>query len=128
MLDETPQPEIPPVALDEFVLVLDAWAEATRKIKELNIEIDKYKSLLAKQMGDATVGTVDGVKVVTFAPIDGFNSTDFKKQYPETARFYTREVTKVEFDKEALKHSKPDLYKEFQTRPMKSTYVPKDQA
>lgn len=128
MIEETPQPEPETVALDDYVPVLEAWYAANQKKKELDVEIAKYKALLGKVMGTATVGTVDGVKAVDYEPIENFNGTAFSRQYPDTHRFYHRDVTKKVFDKEWLKADRPDLWEQFQSRPMKNAYVPRDKA
>jgi len=128
MINEVPKPEAETVALDDYVPVLEAWYVASQKIKELNAEIAKYKALLGKVMGAATCGTVDGQKAVDFEPIENFNGTEFSKMYPDTHRFYHREVTKKVFDKEWLRADRPDLWEQFQSRPMKNSYVPRDKA
>lgn len=128
MIEETPQPEEQTAALDEYVIVLEAWHETSQQIKKLKAQEETYKALLAKVMGDATVGTVDNQPVVYFRPIESFNSGDFKKKYPDTYRFFVHEVTKKEFDKDLLRRTRPELWEEFQTRPMKSSYVPPDKA
>lgn len=128
MVEETPQPEERVVDLDEYLPVLEAWYEATLEIKDLQAKIDQYKALLGKIMGDATIGRVDGQPVVTFRPIESFNSSDFRKKYPDTYRFFVHEVTEKRFDKDLLRRTRPELWEEFQTRPMKSSYVPRDRA
>ncbi len=128
MLEENPRPEDESVALDDYIPVLEAWHEASVRIKELNAEIEKYKTLLTKVMGDAVIGTVDGVKVLDFKPIESFNGKEFEKRFPETYRFYVREVTTKTLDKSAIQATRPDLWEQFQSRPMKSTYVPRDKA
>lgn len=128
MIEEEPQPEEQSVDLDEYLPVLEAWYEASREIKALEAKIDQYKTLLGKIMGDATIGRIDGQVAITYRGIESFSSTEFKKKYPETYRFFVHDVTEKRFDKQWLRQSRPDLWEEFQTRPMKNSYVPRDKA
>jgi hypothetical protein len=57
-------------------------------------------------------------------PVARIDGTEFKKKYPNLHRAYTREVTKQELDVEALKLSRPELYAQFQVRPLRMTWEP----
>lgn len=115
--------ETPPAVLDAHVTLLEAIAEAKRNEK---FWVERHKLLkekLAEVMGAATVGTVDGREVVRYNYVDSFRGTEFAKAYPNFHRIYTRPITKEVFDPELLRMERPDLYAEFQSRPMNVSWV-----
>jgi hypothetical protein len=122
VIDELPQPEEPTVALDAHVSKLKKLAECSDNIKFWKGEYEKAQAELDKVMGDATLGTVDGVKVLTYRYEDRFRGTDFRKTYPDTYRTFVTEVTEKKFNVDLFKASRPDLYEEFKVRSMKSTF------
>lgn len=128
MIDETPQSEDKRIALDPYVPLLEALAEAKDNVKFWQEQKEKHEAALAKIMGDAVIGTVDGLDVVTYRPIEQFRGGEFEKMYPDTYRAFTHEVTRKVFDHTLLRATRPELWKQFQSRPMKSSYIPRDKA
>ena len=122
MTYELPQPEEQTVALDAHVAKLKKLAECSDNIKFWKTEYEKVQAELDKVMGEATVGTVDGVKVLTYRYEDRFRGGDFKKTYPDTWRTFVTEVTEKKFNLDLFKASRPDLYDQFKVRAMKSTF------
>lgn len=123
MIDEIPVPDEKVVALDAHVAKLKKLAECSDNIKFWQGEYAKAQEALSAIMGDATVGTIDGQKVLTYRYEDRFRGSDFKKTFPDTWRTFVRPVTKEEFDLELFKASRPDQYKEFRVRAMKNTFT-----
>lgn len=119
---ELPQPEEETVALDAHVAKLKKLAECSDNIKFWQKEYAKAQEELDKVMGDATIGTVDGQKVLTYRYEDRFRGSDFKKTYPDTYRTFITEVIEKKFNLELFKASRPDLYDQFRVRAMKSTF------
>lgn len=107
------------VQLDAFIPLLTQIAECKENVKFWKTRLDKLEEALAALMGDATLGTVGGNDAVVFEPTARFRGGDFKKKYPNLAKAYTREVPRMELDIEAIRMSRPDLYAEFQVRPMR---------
>lgn len=122
MIEELPQPEEETVALDAHVAKLQKLAECTDNIKFWQVERDKAQAALDEVMGDATVGTLDGLQVLTYRYEDRFRGGDFKKMYPDTYRSYVTEVTEKKFNLSLFKLSRPDLYEDFKVRAMKSSF------
>lgn len=122
MFDEQPQPEEQSIALDAHVAKLRKLVEATDNIKFWTQQRAQVQEELAKIMGDATIGTVNGRQAVTYRTEERFRGADFKKVYPDTYRSFVHDVTTQRFDVELLKASRPDLYQEFQVRSMKPTF------
>jgi hypothetical protein len=122
MIDELPQPEEETVALDAHVAKLKKLAECSDNIKFWQKEYAKAQEALTEVMGDATLGTIDGIKVLTYRYEDRFRGTDFKKTYPDTWRTFVTEVVEKKFNLDLFKASRPDLYEEYRVRSMKSTW------
>jgi hypothetical protein len=122
MIDELPQPEEVVVALDAHVAKLAKLAECSDNIKFWKQEYEKAQEALDQIMGEATVGTVDNIKVLTYRYEDRFRGTDFRKKYPDTWRTFVTEVTEKKFNLDLFKASRPDLYEEYRVRSMKSTF------
>jgi hypothetical protein len=96
--------------------------EAQRMAEFWSKRRDKLRAEIEEVMGDATIGTIDGSKVVVYEPVERFRGAEFRKLYPDTYQFYTREVTKTQFDEEWFRASRPDLYEQFRVRPLKNTF------
>lgn len=87
----------------------DQWQDA----------MDLARSELALAMGDAEEGFISGKRVLTYAREDRFNSTEFKKQYPDLHRLYMRDVSKQQFDLDSFKIARPELFEQFQVRSLR---------
>jgi hypothetical protein len=120
-------PENPPVEptrrmLDAYVDKLSALYECAKAVKFWKERKDKLQAELAELMGDATVGTVNGEDVLFYDFKEAFRGGDFQKEMPDTARFYTREVSRKTLDVEWLKVQRPELYEQYKVRAMRSTW------
>jgi hypothetical protein len=111
-----------PVTLDAFVTELAKYNECTKAIKYWTEERDRVVALLTERLGEAEEGTVAGQVVFTYRRKDGFNSTRFKKDHPDLARMYTRTVEKLEFDADWFKRTRPELFREYQTRSVRNEF------
>lgn len=111
-----------PVALDAKVDLLAKYNECTRAIKYWDGELSRVKEELTKLLGDAEEGTIEGRVVVTHKPIDRFNEGAFKKLYPDMHRLYTRELTKVAFDVESFRISRPELFEQFKVKTFRNEF------
>jgi hypothetical protein len=112
------------VQLDAFVPLLNEIAECKENVKFWETRLARLEEALSALMGDATVGRVAGNDAVIYEPTARFRGGDFKKKYPNLAKAFTREVPKMELDINAIKLSRPDLYAEFQVRPMRVVWEP----
>lgn len=106
--------------LDEYVPLLGALDECRKNIEFWKDRYAKVQAQIASVMGDATVGLVDGRKVLTFRWEDRFRAGDFQKAYPDTYRTFTHVVEHKEFDASWLRQVRPELYDEFRVRSMRS--------
>jgi hypothetical protein len=108
--------------LDAYVDKLSALNECTRMLKFWKDRKERFQDELAVVMGDATVGTVNGEDVLFYEYKEAFRGGDFKREMPDTARFYTREVSRKTLDVEWLKVNRPELYEQYKVRSMRSTW------
>lgn len=122
MIDEEPVAPEKSVALDAHVSKLQKLSEASDNITFWKRQYDKLKTELDEIMGDATVGTVDGVEILTYRYEERFRGTDFKKMYPDTYRTFVTEVVEKKFNLDLFKASRPDLYEEFRVRTMRNGF------
>lgn len=82
-------------------------------------EKEEAKAALEQLLGEAEVAKLKGRAVLTYAPINGFNETRFKKEHPDLHKFYMRPVEVDKFDRDLFERTRPELYAEYQTRQMK---------
>lgn len=121
------QPERPVVKpkeqmLDAYVDKLSALNECKTMLKFWADRKERIQKELAEVMDDATVGTVNGSAVLFYEYKEAFRGGDFKREMPDTAHFYTREVAHKELDVEWLKAQCPELYEQYKVRSMRSTW------
>lgn len=124
VIRSAPVDQSPVMALDGHTQLLAEFAECQEMVTFWKKRLDRLKVALAAVLGDAHRGTVNGEEVVFHEPVARFDSTSFRNKYPNMYRAYLREVYKQELDVEALKLSRPELYTEFQVRPLRMTWEP----
>lgn len=112
------------VAMERYIKFLAEERECANMLKWWAERHKAVKNAITGILGDAEVGTVNGTEAVTYRYRNQFNSTEFAKKYPNLYEIYKREQTKIEFDPEWLRTSRPDLYREFQVRTLRVTYTP----
>lgn len=116
--------QLPAKPMDSVVNLLADDVECAAMIKWWQARRAMVRQQLADALGTSTSGTVNGQEVVTYNYINQFNTTEFKKKFPDMYQVYTRTVAKEELDVEKLKKSRPDLYQEFRVRTMLVSYEP----
>lgn len=80
------------LAAEEYVAI-DLYRQNRRRIELLTAENDQIKARLMKSLGDASVATYGGVKVVTWRERKGsesFDSKAFKAEHPDLAARYVK--------------------------------------
>lgn len=112
------------VPLDSYVPLLDEIKECQRMEAFWKERLARLRTSLAGIMGSAEIGTVNGEEAVTYEPTARFNGSAFKKQYPNLSKAFMHTVEKSEWDLDLLRKSRPDLYAQFQVRPILVKYEP----
>lgn len=125
---EPTQPEsavkpAPTVAVDTLAKVLAEYRECQDMVKFWQARQKKLAAQITDVLGDNYVGTIDGEKAVTYAPEKRFNEGEFKKHYPDMHKLYSRQVTEEKFDADWLARAQPEIYEQFQVRPLKIYYT-----
>ncbi len=110
------------IALDAYVNRLAEFKESQQMIKFWKGRLERQQEELARIMGDFTIGTVNGEDVLFYEPIERFRGEDFKKDWPDMARLYTRAVEKKVLDTAWLREERPDLWRDYQVRSMRNTF------
>lgn len=117
-------PEEPPVVMDNLVKLLAEDVECANNIKWWQERRRMVQERIAEAMGDSVLGTVNGRDAVHYDWVQQFNGSAFAKEYPDMARVYTHSVMVDKLDLDALRRSRPDLYRQFQTRKMRVVFEP----
>lgn len=112
------------VALDPYAQLITDILECQDMLTYWRGREAQLKAALGAIMGNVHNGTLNGEPAVVYAPVNRFNATEFKRVLPNMARVYTHPVTKEELDVEMIKKARPDLYAQFQVRPMRIVYEP----
>lgn len=122
VIAESQPPALTPVVLDSVANLVTEYNECQNMETFWKKRREEIKTRLVEMLGESTSGTISGRTAVTYERIDQFNSTEFKKKYPQLWEVYQHTVPKKELDIALLKRVRPDLYAEFQTRKMLVPY------
>lgn len=104
----------PTVELDKvkwalYVELLKAMEAGKKRLEALRKEFEE-------DLGSAHAGTVDGAKVITYRPKDGYNTTLLKREYGDLTQHFMREETRDVLDMELFAKAYPDIAQKYQTR------------
>lgn len=107
-----------PVVLEgEYLQLLAYEAYCAGAAAHWKKERERYRARIQEILGDATVGVdVRGDQLVTYAPKEVMRTQDFARDYPALHKLYTRPKVVDQFDVEALKRERPELYRQYQSR------------
>lgn len=106
----------------KFQDLADAKAKVKMYRKNLSQWEEYAKGLekeIAKAMGNATRGVIDGQDVVVYEPKDQFAPARFAKDYPDLAEVFTVTTVTRELDWRALLAKEPEIAGPYQTRVMR---------
>lgn len=106
---DEPTAPLDPVQWALYQELLKAMAVAETRLKDLRASFEE-------QIGEAHAGTVDGKKVVTNRPKNGYNTTLLKKEYGDIAQHFMRDETKPVLDMATFARAYPEIAQKFQTR------------
>ena len=108
------------VSLDPIADVYIEMVEAKRQLDAWKKRYEELRMVVEATIGDAQVATYRGQRVLTYRPVRGkWNTTQIKKDYPDLAGHFTRQVTRIEFDAAAFAQAHPDIASSYQTRTMR---------
>lgn len=108
--------EIGPATRDELVLAKEKAAQAEKDAKH---DHDEVKNRARRLIGDRARLECDGGTVATWAHIDKLNEKRFRAAEPDLAAAYTRPVSRVELDVDALKTDHPEMYRAYRQRQLR---------
>lgn len=108
--------------LDAYIQLLADFEEARTSAAFWEKRKKQLQAKLQEVMGDAHVGTVNDEEVVFYTPTQGFRGADFEKAYPNIYQMYCRDMSERRLDLKWLEDERPDLFAEFQSRPLRSTW------
>lgn len=93
-----------------------SYLEARRNREDWEAHEKHYRERVEKLIGDASAGTVGGVKVVSYRPAEKWSVTGIRKEYPEIAQHFVVTQTVENFDISAFVAQHPDLAEPFRSR------------
>ena len=105
--------------LDHTPWLLDELDAANAALGYWKKRVDDLKDAIRDVAGEKEELVLHGKTVFTYARIATFRQADFAKAHPDLFKAYQHTVETSELDVDLLKHAKPDLYREFQTRQLR---------
>lgn len=97
------------LAYEEFLLRDQRRQEDTQWIEEFKAQLDRVS-------GGAEHFTLHGREVLTYKRNGNLNSKKLGEQHPDLIAKYTRLVTELKLDKEALERDEPEIYNAFKAK------------
>lgn len=106
---------------DEPVAEIDrdiyfAWLKAKADADRAKAEAERLRIKLEAMVGKAQAGTIDGIKVLTYRPVEKYREAALRGAYPALTDLYMTEKTVVEFDVAAFAKMHPDEAEQFRSR------------
>ena len=118
----------PPADLTAVREKVQQLADAKKKVYEYRKNLSQWEQYqkkleaeVARLMGNATVGNIDGREAVTYEPRDQFAHARFTKDNPGLAEVFMRDVVTRELDWQALLAAEPEIAEPYRTRIMRVT-------
>jgi len=96
--------------LEHSKAALKWWAEEVARLQREIVDL----------AGDADLILLEGEPVFTHERINSIRGEALKKDHPDIYQAYLKTVEKEEFDLKLFKLARPDLFKQYATRPLKS--------
>jgi hypothetical protein len=118
MIDKNKDEPTQEISKDLYVNWLEAKTAAAAWAK-----LEKgYRDQLEQQIGDAFAATVDGEKVISYRPANGYAEAALRQAYPDLAQHYVHTITKSEevFDMDLFARAFPEVAARFRIRPFKA--------
>lgn len=97
---------------DHFKAYREAKANADAWAKEAN----RLRGLLEAQLGNAFAATIDGTKVLTYRPSNGYASTAIIKAYPDLVGRFMRQDVNYVLDTDAFARAHPEIAERYRIR------------
>lgn len=107
---------IDPATRDDLVLAKEKAAQAEKDAARDHAEV---KNRARRLIGDRSRLECDGKVVATWGHINKLNEKAFRAAEPDLAAAYTRPVSRVELDVDALKTDHPELYSAYRQRQLR---------
>lgn len=92
------------------------WLRAKASVKAWEEEAERLRKILEEALGDATAGTIDGVKVVTFRASTGYAWRRIMDDYPDLAEHFTQRKVVKELDMDRFAVAHPDIAEIYRIR------------
>jgi hypothetical protein len=116
----------PPMDLGHIRKRFEDLAEAKRKVALYRKNLAQWEAYakelereIARAMGNATSGVIDGRQVVAYEPREQFAHARFIKDHPELAEVFMRVAVKQELDWQSLLAAEPEIAGPYQTKIMR---------
>lgn len=109
-----PYADEPTTEVDEGLYL--RWMEARANSAAWEVEEKNLRKQLEGLVGSAHAGTVRGVKVLTYRPIDRVATSALRTKYPDLTERFVRPITTDTFDLSSFEAQHPDLVAEFRSR------------
>lgn len=92
------------------------WQEAKAAVKAWQEEADRLVAELITSLGDATAGTLDGTKVVSYRPKQQYAVRRIEEDYPDLVRHFQKPKISNVTDMEAFAAAHPEIADRYRVR------------
>lgn len=96
--------------------LVQAWRQAEDAAKQWKAHAEALKRKLVAAIGANHAGTVNGTKLVTNRPSDGYATARLIEEYPDLTRFYLREKPELVLDVEAFRIKHGEILERYRIR------------
>lgn len=97
------------LAYEEFLMRYARKEEDEQWIEEFRAQLDRIS-------GGAEHFTLNGREVLTYRRNGNLNARKLEAEHPDIVARYTRLVTEMKLDREALEREEPEIYKAFRAK------------
>lgn len=97
------------LAYEEFLLREQRRREDEQWIEEFRAQLDRIS-------GGAEYFTLNGREVLTYKRNGNLNAKKLEAEHPDLVARYTRLVTEMKLDKQALERDEPEIYNAFKAK------------
>ena len=96
--------------------VFQAYEVALARLQEWTDYVNKLKTMILEQLGDAYAGTVNGEKVVAHRPKEQYAISRLRKDYPDLTERHMKWKTEQVFDQDSFAQAHPEIMEQYRVR------------
>lgn len=99
------------------------WYALHEEIKEKTRELERLADCIQEEIGSAHAATINGVKVLTYRPVNRYREADLRREYPELTDAFIKPKIIDTFDMSTFVNKYPEIAKLYQSRSMRDVEI-----